>query len=215
MRLRATLVFSVIGLAFLGLSSRATADAIPYPNVGHENTVVYTFHAMNTGHVDAYFAGSTASYENNLGMEINGVLSPNGFGLDNHTSALGQVFNLGNVQAGDILTFVLHNIVPGLGNLYSDPTLNAPYDHTATGHNHVYSTPYTVTNPIIDSIPAGTYVAFEDLPASNPPDWNYHDETFVFTNVGVSVPLPSSGMGTFGLLLGLGGFGWVRRFKTA
>jgi hypothetical protein len=202
---------SVATLALVaGATQFARADAIPYANVGTENPVVYSFTATSTGDVLAYFAGSTAAYDNQLGMLINGVLSPSGYGLDNHSSALGQVFDLGHVNAGDSLVFVLHNVsglVPPGQNVYSDPTLNGPYDGVA-GHNHVYSTPYTQSPPI-DGIPAGTYVAFEDLPLYAPPDWNYHDETFVFTDVSVGT-VPDSTSTLALLVIGLAGIGAAR-----
>ncbi len=181
------------------------ADAIPYPTTGFENPVTYTFTATTSGHIIAYYAGSTASYENQLGMLINGTLSPSGYGLDNQLGLLlGTAFDLGAVSIGDSLVFVLHNVSPYGINAYSDPSLNGPYDG-GTGHNHVYSTPYTQTSPIIDSIPSGTYVSFEDLAAFDSPDWNYHDENFVFSNVSV-VASPDAAST---LLLLAGGFGII------
>jgi hypothetical protein len=209
-------------LALTGMiTARSAADAIPYPNSGVENPLHYTFTATSTGHVTAYFAGSSALYDNMLGMDINGTLSSSGFGLDNHTSTLGQSFDLGFVNAGDVLVFVLHNISTqgfptgapaSLGYAYSDAGMNLGYDNslsslgytTPTSHNHVYSTAYTQSPPI-DSIPAGTYVAFEDLPAPIA-DFNYHDETFVFTNVSVLVPLPRSAWMGLALFAGVGFF---------
>jgi hypothetical protein len=200
-------------------AAEARADIIPYPTIGVVNPVTYSFTAASTGHVIAYFAGSTASYDNELGMLINGVLSPSGFGLDNHTSALGATFDLGAVKAGDALTFVLHNLTLG-ADAYSDPSLNGAYDSIDGPHapvNHIYSTPYTGTGPIIDSIPPGTYVAFEDFPASNPPDYNYHDETFVFTGVAAAAaPEPATlSLACLGIA-GLCGYSWKKRkFRCA
>jgi hypothetical protein len=193
-------------------SKVAAADAIPYPTPGIENPVLYSFTAASSGDVVAYFAGSTAAFDNQLGMLRNGVLTPAGYGLDNHLSALGASFDLGFVNAGDTLVFVLHNVSglnPAGQNAYSDPSLNGPYDG-GVGHNHVYSTPYSGGGPIIDSIPAGTFVSFEDLPAYVPPDWNYNDEDFVFVNVAVAtVPDGSSTLALLGLALT--GIGALRR----
>ncbi len=205
----------------LTLVQHASADLIPYPTPGIENPVTYSFTAASTGDVIAYFAGSAAAFDNVLGMEVNGVLSPNGFGLDNHTSAIGQSFNLGSVNAGDSITFVMHNVQPGLGDLYSDPTRNGPYDNGAS-HNHIYSTVYTSLDPFhtFPGVPPGTYVAFEDLPGQDPTpftrDWNYFDETFVFTNIstitgGANVPLPSTALCGVVLLAGLMGRRVFRR----
>jgi hypothetical protein len=191
-----------------GVAQVAHADPIPYPNVGSYNPITYTFTAATTGDVVAYIVGGFgASYENKMGLLDNGVLTSAGFGLDNHSSALGQSFDLGQVTAGDTLTFVLHNLSLGQ-DAYSDPSMNVAYDlpGSALGHNHIYSTPYTATSPLFPGVPKGTYVAFEDLrfPGS---DFNYNDESFVFTNVN-SVPEPE----TCALLLaGLGVLGWVAR----
>jgi hypothetical protein len=88
--------------------------------------------------------------------------------------------NLGSVQAGDSLVFVLNNLNPGgIGPWYSDQSLNGD------SVNHVYSTDFGGDV----SIPAGTFVSFEDLP--NGGDLNYNDEDFVFTNVSANVtPVP-------------------------
>src|SRR5689334_12353508 len=75
-------------------ASRVVADPIPYPNSGTPNPVTYTFTAAANGNITAYFAGSTASYDNELGLLRNGV-STGIIGLDNHTSAIGQSLNLG------------------------------------------------------------------------------------------------------------------------
>jgi hypothetical protein len=183
---------SLGALVFAAAAQVARADPIPYPTSGTPNPVTYTFTAAATGDVMAYFAGSGAAYDEQLGMLDNGVLTASGFGLDDHTSSIGQSFDLGHVTAGDTLTFVLDVISPNLGLVYSDPTLNSAFDlNGSLGHNHVYSTPYTATSPNYPGIPVGTYVAFEDLqfPLS---DFNYFDETYVFTDVAVTSSVPDS-----------------------
>jgi hypothetical protein len=203
-----------LALSFCGLGASARADSIPYPTPGTLNPATYSFTAAFTGDVIAYFAGSSAGFENTLGLQINGV-STGIFGLNNHTSALGDSINLGFAHAGDVLTFVMHNISPGNGDLFSDPALNGLYDGLPAGTQHIYSTRYTATSPIIDSIPAGVFVSFEDLPFRNS-NFNYDDLNFVFTNVTASetpvpaaLPLFASGLGWLGLLH------WRRKKKTA
>src|SRR5436190_14250871 len=117
---------AAVALLMAGAGRVAAADAIPYPNSGTVNPNTYTFTAAANGNITAYFAGSTASYDNELGLLVNGV-STGIIGLDNHTSAIGQSLNLGAVNAGDTLTFVLINHTLGM-NAYSDPALNGAYD---------------------------------------------------------------------------------------
>lgn len=186
---------TVAALAALGLSTSAFADAPAYPTPGVENPTTYTFTAAADGDLIAYFAGSTAGYDNRLSVLINGVQSSI-YGLQDHTSAYGDSLNFGHVNAGDSIVFEL--VVDTTGErFYSDPSLN--YDNH---FNHVWSTGFGGDS----AIPAGTYVAFEDLTYGG--DKNYHDETFVFTNVATSVPEPSS---VLLMLAGLGAMGSVAR----
>src|SRR5262249_13833157 len=146
------LVKGAIALAAIAGSAQLAQAQIPYPNVGSYNPDTYTFTASSTGDIIAYIVGGfSAGYENRLGLEINGV--PTGVvGLDNHSSGVGDSLDLGHANAGDTLTFVLHNL--SLGKLaYSDPSLNGGYD--APGyplHNHIYSTDYN-GNPAFPGVP--------------------------------------------------------------
>jgi hypothetical protein len=205
----------IAALALLAGVGQATAgDAIPYPSVGTPNPIGYVFTATTTGDIIAYFAGSGASYDNELGLLVNGV-STGVIGLDDHTSAVGQSLDLGHVTAGQTLVFVLQNNTLG-ADAYSDSSLNVGYDTAGEtlGHNHVYSTAYTATSPIIGTpgvIPPGTFVAFEDLPFPNS-DFNYNDEDFVFTDVSTSTRTILDAASTLAMFsMGLTGIGMMRR----
>jgi hypothetical protein len=182
-------------VAFAGAFAMSGANAapVPYSNVGHQNMAPYSFTAAHTGNISAYFAGSTAGYTNTLSLLVNGI-DTGIAGLNNHASSYGQVLSFGNVHAGDSLVFKLNVLTTG-DKFYSDTSMNT--DHV----NHVYSNAYAGDS----LIPAGTYVAFEDL--RNGGDFNYHDENFVFTNVGTNVastPIPAAiwlfGTGIAGLV---------------
>ena len=176
--------------AMVAAAGTARAGVIPYADIGTPNQTTYSFTAAATGDVVAYFAGSGAAYEDRLGMLVNGVLSRAGYGLDDHSSAIGDSFNLGFAHAGDSIVFVLHDLTLNGMNAYSDPTMNGSYDlDGSVGHNHIYSTAYRGGSADLPGVPAGTYVAFEDLqfPLS---DFNYFDETFVVTNVNGDPPQP-------------------------
>jgi hypothetical protein len=197
--MRKQIIGVTIGLALAGATGAVQAGTIPYPTPGLPNPVTYTFTAANTGPITAYFAGSTASYTEEITMLVNGM--PTGIqGLNDHTSVIGQSLVLGSVNAGDVLTFEDVILNPStVGPWFSNPALNAD------NGNHIYSTS-ALAGQIDPSIPAGTYVAFEDLDFRTGSDFNYFDDTFVFTNVATTsgVPEPSTwAMMLFGFV-GLG-----------
>jgi hypothetical protein len=207
---RSTFVAAAAALTLAAVSAKAS-PTIPYPTPGTPNPVTYTFTATATGDIVAYFAGTGASYTESLGMEDNGVLTSAGFGLGNHSSSVGDSFDLGSVTAGDTLTFVVDVTSPALGEIFSDPSLNGSYDlNGRAGHNHVYSTPYT-DGSLGHSIPSGTYVGFEDLQFPDS-DFNYFDETYVFTDVGVTTHTAPDATSSLTLLgMGFAGLGLLRR----
>ncbi|HTY99897.1 MAG TPA: PEP-CTERM sorting domain-containing protein [Rhodocyclaceae bacterium] len=162
------------------------ASDLIYPNSYTENPGSYSFQATATGDVYAYFAGSGAGGENSISLLVNGVATPDSAAgvFDDFTTQVGQSVKLGSVNAGDTLVFRL-NLVPGYyydnypTAWYSDVTQNGD------GMNHIYSRAFAGDQGA--GIPAGTYVAFEDLKKGDS-DYNYYDNTFVFSTVAVPEP---------------------------
>lgn len=190
-----------VSIAAIALSASiamsANAGPIPYPDIGTP-APANSFVAEADGVITAYFFATDAGYDSKIGLWINGV-STGLYGLMNHSSAYGDTFFLGNVMAGDVLKFELQVLTTST-SWYSVPTDNSD------GQNHTYATDFGG-----DAwIPAGTYVAFEDLPSLG--DIDYNDHQFVFTNVkNTSVPEPLSII-LFGL--GIAALGLTRKLAA-
>jgi hypothetical protein len=174
--------------ALLSLAAHAVPD--PYPNGGTQ-APASSFVASSSGELRAYFTGLSGGFTNLLGVRINGV--DGALGLDNHASAYGDSFVLGNVTAGDTLVFFI-DVNAGTARYYSDPALNSD------GVNHAWAAAYAGDA----QVPAGINVAFEDLPGGG--DFNYGDHSFVFQVS--AVPEPA---GWALLLGGVAGLGALRR----
>lgn len=190
-------ITAAVAIAAAAILPTAATAAIPvYPGSGTENAELYSFTAAANGDLVAYFTGSTGSFENVLGLIVNGTdlgLST----LNSHTSAPGDSFNFGPVNAGDTLVFYI-DVESGLYTWASDKSLNSD------GTNHVWSTAYGGGD---FGIPAGIFVTFEDLPGMGT-DFNYQDLGFVFTNVNtVIIPNGVPEPATWAMLIA--GFGLV------
>jgi hypothetical protein len=199
-------------LAALGLvygvccGSGAQAGAIPYPDIGTAIAIPsYDFTATSTGNITAYFYTSDAGDTEEVSMLVNGV--PTGiFGLNNHTSSVGEAFNLGAVSKGDTIEFFIADLSTGV-NWYSNAADNSD------GFNHAYATAYTGG---YFGIPAGTYVGFEDRPSG---DYDYNDDQFVFTDVASSVIPGAPEASTWAMMVlgfaGLSFAGWRAQRRPA
>ena len=171
-------------LAFAGVAS---AGVIPYPNPGTVNPDVYIFTAATTGDIHAFFVGSSASLEENIGLLVNGV--PTGVtGLNNHTSSVGDEVDLGHANAGDILTFLM--FIPPAANSTGPFTWSSDPSQNSDGIQHIYSTDVVAGQAYAGS-PAGTYVGWEDLPHGSS-DLDYNDDQYLFVNVRSAVPEAST-----------------------
>jgi hypothetical protein len=93
----------------------ASAQSVPYPDTGTQNAATYSFTATATGQVDAYFAAQTSAYyAEEVELIVSGVPT-NNFGLLSHSTATGTAFDLGNVTAGDTLSFAIQVFTSGTG----------------------------------------------------------------------------------------------------
>ena len=193
---RRTLNRSLAAIALSASAFSAIAAPVPYANTGTENVIEYSFTAIETGDITAYFVGKGgAEYTNTVGISVNGV-AVGTFGLNNQTSAYGDSLKLGSANAGDSVVFTIR--VADIGRDFSsDKSLNID------GLNHVYSSTYSGDQ----FVPSGLYVAFEDLKGPYfPQDFNYLDLQIVVSNVQAPVvPVPAAAWLFGSALVGLAG----------
>ncbi len=167
------------------LAATAKADAIPYPKSGTIAPEVATF---STGKgINAYFYGSTASFTDFVQVyDVNSGYN-SGDILNNQKTANGAEVTVGagagQISAGDQLIFYIDSPEGLFASIAS---------YSADGVNHGYITSYTGG---VNGIPAGLFVGLEDE-RNGSSDFNYNDDTFVFTGVQApsitATPEPSS-----------------------
>ena len=159
-----------------------------------------TYASNTSGGVNVYFYGSTAADTDYIQVQDVQTGYNSGDILNNHTSAQGQEVTVGTapgqINMRDQLVFYIDSPEGLFASVASD---------SADGVNHGYVTNYTGG---VAGIPAGLFVGLEDESASHPSDFNYNDDTFVFTGVMAptlsATPEPGSlallGTGTLSLL---------------
>jgi hypothetical protein len=215
MRLSVQVLASLLAVGSLSAAS-SRAATIPYQNVG-QLAPASNFTATATGEVTAYFAGSSAGDNDTIALWDVSAGTMSSFILPNHSSTVNGIgIDMLSVNAGDTLVFILDNVSEGQ---FEDSLNNngTPTTWSNDGYNHAYATSYTggISGLPNSLIGVGTYVGMEDLSYAVS-DLDYNDDTFVFTNVGVSDPTPTPEPSSIALLgTGLLGAAGALRRKFA
>jgi hypothetical protein len=201
---------TAIGGAILSAVPAQASNGYRYADHGTVNPALYSFTATGNGALTGYYMGSTAAYDETLGVRVNGKTVASGV-FANHGTPDFTSYDFGNVHAGDSLEFFIHVLNTNL----DFSTITAK---NADGLNHVFASAHPA-EPWI-GVPAGTFIGFEDLLGGG--NLDYNDHTFVFTNVSFLAPtVPAAGTGMAGavpepatwamMLLGFGAVGLVAR----
>jgi hypothetical protein len=193
MRLSPIALASILAI---GTTALHAASFTPYSNVGSPITTSTnaTFTGANGTGINAYFYSVSASDTDTISIfdvRTGTFLTPtNAFNNQSPSTADTMVtFTSSTLQNGDTLVFDLFN-TSFPGDVFSSNTATSP-----DGDSHAYLTSFNGTIGSFGTI-VGTYVGMEDLPKGQS-DFDYNDDTFVFTNVAAApTPEPS----TFALL---------------
>jgi hypothetical protein len=207
--------FSLLALASILATSTAVLHAdsfAPYGNSGQPITTSMnaTFTGASGTGINAYFYSVSAADTDTISVfdaTTGSFLSPTNAFNNQSPSTPGTMvtFSSPSLHNGDTLVFDLFN-TSFAGDTFSSNTSTSP-----DGDSHAYLTAFNGTIGTFGNI-SGTYVGMEDLP-SGQSDWDYNDDTYVFTNVAAApTPEPS----TFALLgTGLLGVAGIVRRKFA
>ena len=188
MRLHLLVLASILAAG----SSPLLADSFtPYGSVGSIAPASVVTFAGGTG-ITAYFYSVSAGDTDTISVydeTTHSYLSPKGVFNNQAAITVGSTvtFNSATLHTGDVLAFELFNTSYNGDIFASDPSLSTD------GVNHAYLTAFSGPIPDIAGNIAGTFVGMEDLPNGSS-DFDYNDDTFVFTNVAptAATPEPSS-----------------------
>ena len=205
-------LLALASLLAVGTTSLSALPFTPYSNSGTPITTSspVTYTGANGVGINAYFFSVSADDTDSISVfdaTTGTFLSPEG-ALNNKVSVAGSTmvtFSSATLHNGDTLYFDLYN------TSFASDTFSSNVSTSPDGDNHAYLTPFSGTIGAFGLI-NGTYVGMEDLPKGSS-DWDYNDDTFVFTSVNAApTPEPS----TFALLgTGLIGAAGALRRKFA
>jgi hypothetical protein len=206
---------SLLTLASVLVASTTALHADPFTPYSHGGSPITSptnaiFTGANGTGINAYFYSVSAADTDTISIfdaTTGTFLAPTNAFNNQSPSTPGTVvtFTSATLHNGDTLVFDLFN------TSFAGDTFSSNPGTSPDGDSHAYLTPFSGVIGSFGMI-NGTYVGMEDLP-QGPSDFDYNDDTYVFTNVAAApTPEPS----TFALLgTGLIGAAGVLRRKFA